>query len=186
MDDHHHLRWKSMIMLGLLCAIVGVILLFFPGQATLFFLQIAGMVVILLSAIFLVEGLFIDTEGISKWVVLCLGIAGVIVGIFTIAAALIVVVAAGLLLGIFLILFGIGETILGLTMSIAEPMVRFVLAVLGILAIVVGVFLLLHPAATIEVIAILVGLYLFVYGLMQVSHGLNERQKEKETVVKHL
>ena len=95
-----------MILLGLLSAIVGIILLFFPGEATQFFLQIAGIVVILLSGIFLVEGLFIDNEGISKWVVLCLGIVGVIVGILTIAATFIVVVAAGLLLGIFLILFG--------------------------------------------------------------------------------
>jgi uncharacterized membrane protein HdeD (DUF308 family) len=175
-----------MIALGLVSAVVGILLLFFPGTATEFFLQLAGIVVILLSAIFLVEGLFIDTEGISKWVVLCLGIAGILVGILTITATIIIIIAVGLLLGIFLILFGIGEFILGVTMIIAEPMVRFVLAVLGILAVFVGIFLLLHPAATVEVISLLIGLYLFVYGLMQVSHGLNERQKERETVVKHL
>ena len=175
-----------MILLGLLSAIVGIILLFFPGEATQFFLQIAGIVVILLSGIFLVEGLFIDNEGISKWVVLCLGIVGVIVGILTIAATFIVVVATGLLLGIFLILFGIGEAILGLKMIIAEPMVRFVIVIVGILAIIVGFFLLIHPAATIEVIAILLGLYLLLFGLLQVSHGLNERSLEANRVIKRL
>jgi len=175
-----------MVTLGLLSSLVGIILLFFPGEATLFFLQIAGIIIILLSGIFLVEGLFIDNEGISKWVVLCLGIVGVIVGILTIAATLIVVVAAGLLLGIFLIFFGIGEAIIGLRMIIAEPMVRFVIAIVGILAIVVGIFLLIHPAATIEVIALLLGLYLFVFGLLQVSHGLNERQIEANRVIKRL
>jgi uncharacterized membrane protein HdeD (DUF308 family) len=186
MDDHHHLRWKSMIVLGLLCAIAGLLLLFFPGAITLVFLQVAGFVIILLSGVFLVEGLFIDTEGMSKWVVLCLGIAGILVGILAIAAAVLFVVAAGLLLGVFLMLFGLGETVLGFVLIVAEPMVRFVVVILGILAIVVGIFLLLHPAAGIDVVAILLGLYLFVFGLMQVSHGLNERHIEENTVVKHL
>jgi len=175
-----------MIALGLFSAIIGIFLLFFPGIVTLFLVPLAGIIIILLSAIFIVEGLFIDTEGISKWVVLCLGIAGVIIGILAIAASTPVVIAAGLLLGIYLILFGIGEAVLGCTTIIAEPMVRFVIAILGILAIVIGVFLLLHPSASIEVIAILVGLYLLVYGLLQVSHGLNERLIEKNTVVRHL
>ncbi len=175
-----------MITLGLLSAVVGLFLLFFTDTVSRFFLQLAGIVIIILSAIFIVEGLFIDNEGMSKWVVLFLGIAGVVVGILAIAAATLFLIAAGLLIGIFLIIFGIGETILGLGMIIAEPMVRFVIAILGILAIVVGLFLLLHPSAAVEVIAILVGLYLFVFGLMQVSHGLNERQIEKNTVVKHL
>jgi len=186
MDDHHHLRWKSMLVLGLISAAVGLILLFFPNAATVFFLQLTGIVIILLSGIFLVEGLFIDTDGISKWVVLCLGILGVIVGILTIAATILIVVAAGILLGIFLILFGLGETALGFGLIIAEPMVRFVIAILGILAIVVGVFLLIHPTATIEVVAILLGLYLFVFGLLQVSHGLNERRIEENMVIKRL
>lgn len=186
MDNYHHLRWKSMLVLGLLCAIVGLFLLFFPGTVTLFFLQIAGFVIILLSGVFIVEGLFIDTEGMSKWVVLCLGIAGVLVGILAIAAAMLFIVAAGLLLGVFLILFGIGEMVLGFALVVAEPMVRFVIVILGILAVVVGIFLLLHPASGIDVIAILLGLYLFVFGLMQVSHGLNERQIEENMVIKHL
>ena len=186
MDDHHHLRWKSVIGLGLFSAIVGLFLLFFPGEATLFFLQIIGIVIILLSAIFLVEGLFIDRDGISKWVVLCLGIIGILVGILTVSATILILVSAGILLGIFLILFGIGDTILGLVLFIAEPMVRFVIAILGVLAIVVGVFLLIHPSATTEVIAIILGLYLFVFGLMQVSHGLNERHIEANRAVKRL
>jgi uncharacterized membrane protein HdeD (DUF308 family) len=186
MNDHHHLRWKILLALGFFAVLLGLFLLFFPGTATLFFLQLAGIAIILLSAVFMTEGLFIDTEGISKWVVLCLGLVGILAGILAIAAAIVIVLAAGLILGVFLIIFGIGETILGLALIIAEPMVRFVIAILGIFAIVVGLFLLLHPAATLEIIGIIVGFFLILFGLMQISHGLNDRRIEASTVVRHL
>lgn len=174
-----------MISLGFLSAIVGLFLLCFPGAATGLFAVCIGIVIIILAALILVEGLFLDSDGVSRWGVFILGILSILLGIIVIADPSLLIIATGLVLGIFIIIFGMVEIVVA--WSIAENlMVRLVLAILGIMAILIGGVVVFNPAAGVETVALLIGIYLLVLGMMRIAHGINERHEEQTMVVKRL
>jgi uncharacterized membrane protein HdeD (DUF308 family) len=175
-----------MISFGIISVLLGLFMLFFASIATQMIVALAGFAIILLSAIFLVEGLCIDAEGWPRWGILCIGVIGVILGILSIAVPSLLVVSTGIILGVFLLIYGIGETAIGISMVIVETMVRMVFIMIGIFSIIVGVFLVLNPALGLDILVWLVGLFLLVLGLMRVAHGLNEREALQKVTVKHL
>jgi len=185
MDKHHVIKWKSMIGLGLLSALVGLFVLFLPSFAATLFVVIAGVSILLLSGILLAEGLFIESEGMSKWAVFGLGILGIILGIVTMAQPSWLVLVADVLFGLYLIIFGIAEGIIGLSI-LDDDMIRSVVIVMGIVAIVLGLLILINPALTVTILAWLIGLFLLIFGLIRVAHGFTLRSSEKKMTIKHL
>jgi uncharacterized membrane protein HdeD (DUF308 family) len=186
MNEPHPVRWKSMISLGMLGVLLGLFMLFFSNFATQMIVALAGFAIILLSGIFLVEGLCLDAEGWPRWSILCLGILGILLGIASIAVPSFLVVSTGILLGIFLLIYGIGEIAIGIGMVIVETMVRMVFIMIGLFSIIMGIFLILNPALGVDIFVWLFGLYLVVIGLMRIAHGFNEREAEQNIVVKRL
>jgi uncharacterized membrane protein HdeD (DUF308 family) len=174
-----------MIGLGLVSFLIGIFLLFFPGYAAGLFAVFAGIAIIVLAAVLMVEGLFIDREGVSQWGVLILGILSILVGLLVIAAPSLLVIATGLVLGLFLFVFGITEALVAY-MIIEDLMVRLVIAIMGLFAILLGTVIILKPAAGIDMFLLLTGLYLIVFGMIRVAHGLNERHAEQNVTVKRL
>jgi uncharacterized membrane protein HdeD (DUF308 family) len=186
MNEPHPVRWKSLVGLGILGALLGVFMLFFSHAAIDLIVAIAGVAIILLSAIFLVEGLCIDADGWSRRAIFALGALGLIVGIVSIIAPSILIVSTGLLIGIFLLMYGIGEIAIGVGMVIVDTMVRMVFVMIGIFSMVVGIFLILNPLLGLDIFVWLIGLYLVVLGLMRIAHGLNERDSGGKGAVTRL
>jgi uncharacterized membrane protein HdeD (DUF308 family) len=186
MNEPHHVRWKSMISLGVISVLLGLFMLFFSNFATQVFVALTGFAIILLSAIFIVEGLCIDAEGWPRWGILSLGALGFILGVASIAVPSLLIFSTGVILGIFFLIYGIGELAIGVGIVFVETMVRLVFIMLGILSMVVGIFLVLNPTIGLDIFVWLVGLYLLVLGLMRIAHGLNERDAEQKITIKHL
>jgi uncharacterized membrane protein HdeD (DUF308 family) len=186
MNEPHHIRWKSMITLGIIGALLGLFMLFFPDFASRIMVGLAGIAIILLSAIFIVEGLCIDAEGWPRWGILALGGLGLVIGVASIAVPSVLVFSTAVILGIFLLVYGIGELAIGIGFLFAEAMVRMVFIMLGIFSVVVGIFLIISPAMGLDILVRFIGLYLLVLGLMRTAHGLNERDAELNMTIKHL
>jgi uncharacterized membrane protein HdeD (DUF308 family) len=174
-----------MIGLGLVSFLVGLFLLIFPVFATDLFAVFTGIAIIVLAAILMVEGLFIDREGVSRWGVLILGLLGLLLGLVLVAAPSLLVIATGLALGLFLVVFGIIEAAVAF-MLLDHLMVRLVIAILGLFAIVLGLLIILNPATGIDTFVLIIGLYLVVFGMMRVAHGITERNAEQNVTVKRL
>jgi len=185
MNEPHPLRWKSMISLGLLTLLIGMILLFFPGFVTGLFAVFAGIAIIMLAGILFAESLFIDREGLSRWGVLVLGIIGILFGLMVIAVPALLVIATGIAFGLFLFIFGIIEAVVSYII-IEDLMVRLVIGFMGFFAILLGTVIILHPEAGLDTLALLAGLYLTVFGMMRIAHGLNERHAEQNITIKRL
>lgn len=174
-----------MILLGLVALLAGLFLVFLPAFAVDLFATFAGIAVIILAAIVMVEGLFIDHEGVSHWGVLILGILGILLGLLIIVAPALLVIATGVVLGLFLVAFGIIEVVIAFLL-LDEMMVRFVIGVMGLFAMVLGILVAFRPVTGVETVALLTGLYLIVFGMMRVAHGLHERHAEQTIPVKRL
>ena len=174
-----------MIGLGLLSILIGIVLIFFPGYAADLFVVFGGIAIIILAAVVMVEGLFLDREGVSRWGVLILGILGILLGVIVIAAPALLVIATGIALGLFLVVFGIVEAVVAYLLP-DELMVRLVVGMMGVFALVLGIVILINPVLGIDTLVVLAGLYLIVYGMMRVAHGLNERHADQTITVRHL
>jgi uncharacterized membrane protein HdeD (DUF308 family) len=174
-----------MIGLGLLAFLAGLILLVVPEFAADLFAVFAGIAIIMLAAIVMVEGLFIDSEGISRWGVLILGLLGILLGLLVIAAPSLLVIAAGLALGLFLITYGIVEAVIAYLLP-EDLMIRMALAVMAVFATTLGILIVLRPITGIDMILLLTGLYLIVLGMMRIAHGITERHAEQTVPVKRL
>jgi uncharacterized membrane protein HdeD (DUF308 family) len=186
MNEPHPARWKSRAGLGLLCVLLGLFLLFATGPAADLAAALAGAAIIVLSAVFIAEGIFLDTGGWPRATYLVLGIPGIVLGIAAIVVPSALVVTTGLLMGAFLVLYGIAELAIGIGFVVAEPMVRMLFIMLGAFSSIVGLFLILNPALGIEIFLRLLGLYLLVLGMMRVVCGLNEREAESTNAVRRL
>lgn len=174
-----------MIGLGLLSILIGIVLIFFPGYAADLFVVFGGVSIIILAAVVMVEGLFLDHEGVSRWGVLILGILGILLGAVIIAVPSMLVIATGVALGLFLVAFGIIEALVA-SMLMEDLMVRLVIAIMGVFALLLGVVIIFHPVMGIDMLVLLIGLYLIVYGMMRFAHGLNERHADQIVTVRHL
>ena len=117
--------------------------------------------------------------------ILILGIVGILVGLLVTAVPALLVIATGIVLGLFLIIFGIIEAFVSYTI-IEDLLVRLVIGFMGFFAILLGIVIILHPSAGIGVLALITGLYLAIFGMMRIAHGLNERHAEQNITIKHL
>lgn len=174
-----------MIFLGILTFLIGMILLFLPGFDTGMFTIFTGIAIILLAAIIVAESLFIDREGMSRWGILILGVLGILFGLFVISAPLRLVLATGIALGLFLVIFGIIEAFVSYII-LEDLMVRLVIGSMGFVAILLGTVILIRTVAVIGMLTFLTGLYLVIFGLMRIAHGLNERNAEQNITIKRL
>jgi uncharacterized membrane protein HdeD (DUF308 family) len=186
MNEPHPVRWKSMICLGIVGVLLGLFMLFFSNLATQVIGALAGFTIILLSAILLVEGLCIDAEGWPRGGILGLGGLGILIGIASIAIPSLLIVSTGILLAVFLLIYGIGEIAIGIGMVIVETMVRMVFIMIGLFSFILGLFLILNPMLGFDIFVWILGLYLVVLGLMRIAHGFNEREADQKIVVKRL
>ncbi|NMB78447.1 MAG: hypothetical protein GYA23_05065 [Methanomicrobiales archaeon] len=186
MNEPHPVRWKSMIGLGILSVLIGLFMLFLSSVATQLIIALSGFAIILLAAVFLVEGLCIEADGWPRWVVLGLGLLGILLGLISIIAPSLLMVSVGILTGLFLLLYGVGELAIGIGVIFAETMVRMIFIMLGIFSCVLGIFFMLNPALGLEIFILLFGMYLLVLGLMRIAHGINEREAEQNAPVKRL
>jgi len=100
MNEPHHVRWKSMISLGILGVFLGLFMLFFSNFASQIMVALAGFAIVLLSAIFIVEDSALTLRAGPAGRSLLSG-AGTHTGIISIAVPSIIVFSTGLLLGIF-------------------------------------------------------------------------------------
>ncbi len=164
----------SLILLGVLAIIVGIIALAWPGVTVL--------ALVILFAIYA----FMDA-GLQMVRAFSSGSAGpvfghLLLGLIDIAAGVIALVWPGptayvlvLVVGIWAIIGGIAEIVVGFQSGeTAGTHAMFILA--GLVSIAFGVVLLAHPGVGAVTLALLFGLFSLIYGISQIVMGVELRR----------
>jgi uncharacterized membrane protein HdeD (DUF308 family) len=116
------------------------------------------------------------------WLVMLLGILGVSAGVIVLAWPEISLVTLAWVSGIFLLVDGVSELVVSLSRR-AEG--RGLLALLGALSVIAGLFLVRHPIAGVVAVALLLGIWLVVFGLVRFveAFGRVERHRVWDLVI---
>jgi uncharacterized membrane protein HdeD (DUF308 family) len=109
----------------------------------------------------------------SAWpALLAAGIGCLVVGVLLLAWPKATLIVAAVLIGVSLVLAGLERLIHGFTAHDAGGGRRVGSVVVGLLAIVVGLYLIRHYHITVAAIAIVVGLFWVIRGITDISLGL--------------
>ncbi len=177
---HHIVRsWKWMALRGVCAVLFGVLALIWPGATLLVLTLLFGAYAFVDGIIALVVAFKIHGAGRPMWVLLFIGIAGILAGIGAIvfpgmtALALLMFIAAwATIIGIFQIAAAIRFR--------REIKNEFWLALSGALSVLFGVVLFVRPGAGVLAIVWLIGAYAILFGILLLalafklkSHGTN-------------
>src|SRR5262245_35165531 len=172
--------WSSAIVSGLLAAILGVVILVWPGPSVEVASGVFGVYLVASGAAMVVLAFSLPTSAAGRVLNFVSGVASVILGIL--AFRHFGEGYATLLLAIWI---GVGFIIRGvsaLATSIADKQLpgRGWAIFFGIISVIAGVVVLAYPFDSIVTLAFVVGIWLIVLGVMEVISGFGMRSDVKK------
>jgi len=167
-------NWWLLALRGVLAIIIGLIALFYPGIALRAFIIVFGVYAIIdgIAAVFI----SIQERGIlSRWGwVLFEGIISILAGIVAFVYPGITALALLFVVAIYAILTGIMEIVAAFVIR-GFAAQEWALGIAGVLSIIFGVILFIHPGAGLLAILWLVGIYAIIFGILFIVRAFQMR-----------
>ncbi len=106
------------------------------------------------------------------WLFLVTGVVSLLIGAALIWFREETLTFVGIMIGLWILFFGIIRFLLALFGGESEG--RVMLAVVGVLGIALGIIVMKNPTETIGIIAVIIGLFWIVFGLIDVFQGVTD------------
>ncbi len=159
--------WKSLLAIGLVSIIMGLIVLFWPGP-TLFVVAILFAIYLIISGLFLVVSTFGAADHTGWWRLLSFvaGVLSIILGVIAIRNPAESIILLAIWIGIAWIFRGVG----GLSWYSSAPDLpgRGAGIFLALVTLIAGIVLIVWPASSIGTLVWVAGILLIVVGVVEV------------------
>lgn len=113
--------------------------------------------------------------GPPRWLAGVAGVLSLLVGVAALVWPGPTLKVVGFLFGIYFVVWGIGLLVRGVAASGVSTGLRILDIVLAILALLVGLFLMVRPGASVAAVAWTLGFWWALSGILQIVHGIVER-----------
>jgi uncharacterized membrane protein HdeD (DUF308 family) len=175
-----HRIWSSALVLGLLTAVLGVVILVWPGPSIVVASGVFGVYLVLSGAALVVMAFSLPTSVAGRLLNLVGGVASVILGILAFRHF-----GEGYAVLLLAIWIGVGFIIRGvsaLVTAIADKLIpgRGWAIFFGVVSAIAGVVVLAYPVDSIVTLALVVGIWLIVLGVTEVITGFAMRSDVKK------
>src|SRR5215207_818178 len=157
-----------LIVAGVLGTIAGVLALVYPDLTLLALALIAGINLLLLGVMSLVDAFGGDSDTTTRVLAAVLGLLGIMAGLVVMRRPGESLLAVLLVLGIWLVVTGIVDLVRAVVVA-GERMFRLLAAVVDI---VLGGLILALPDVSLGTLAVLIGIAFIVRGLLSVWRGV--------------
>jgi len=163
------------VLRGIIALILGLVALAFPEVVVGIFTYFIGFLAIIFSASVLLNGVGIGGRGESNWILIVLGVLGIVVGFLILLSPTVFIVALVYLISLFLFIVGFGDLITGLTTSELGGS-RWLLVLIGIVSIIVSGILLFNPLYSTILVVQIIGAYAIIIGILGIVLGFLSRR----------
>ncbi len=163
-------RWQAKFWTGILAILIGILVVLYPAIMTDLLIVTSGLFLIIMGGIIITEVLLLDTVRSQRLTFGLLGVIGILLGILAISVPFIYVIAIGIFIGGFLVVFGGMEFVMGLSVDV-DPWIRALEVISGLVGIVAGILFILLPILSVEVGAFFLGIFLVIFGILRVIHA---------------
>ena len=167
-------HWWIHLVRGVLAILFGLAALFWPGITLRVLVLLFGAWVLVEGALALTSG-FRNREEPGWWILLLEGLAGIIVAACTFAWPLITAQVLLVLIALWALVTGILEIAAAFRLR-REIEGEWVLAMIGVLSLLIGLFILINPAAGALAVAWAIGLDAILFGALLLYLGLKVRK----------
>jgi uncharacterized membrane protein HdeD (DUF308 family) len=157
-----------LIVAGVIGTIAGILALVYPDITLLALALIAGINLMILGIMSLVDSFSGDGDTTTRVLAAVLGLLGIVAGLVVIRRPGESLLAVLLVLGIWLVVTGIVDFIRAFT-NLQDRAIRLLMAIVDI---VVGGFILALPHLSLKTLAVLIGIAFIVRGALSVVHGV--------------
>jgi uncharacterized membrane protein HdeD (DUF308 family) len=168
-EDIAGVKWGSLVLLGVLAVIFGLLVVLFPTISATVLVELIGILIILVSFAALMLSALSPGGWKASLLLAILAIIGFFFGIATIIHPIIMGEVIFLIAGIALFLGGL----IGLVLAAGESHMthRGLFALQGILSIIIGLLLCVLPLLGVALMVLWVGVILVVYGILGIALG---------------
>jgi uncharacterized membrane protein HdeD (DUF308 family) len=161
----------ALIVAGVIGTIAGILAIVFPDLTLLALALIAGINLMLLGALGLVDAFSDEGDTTTRVLAAVLGLLGIVAGLVVVRRPGESLLAVLLVLGIWLVITGIVD----LVRALVTPHHRGMRLLSGLIDVVLGGLVLALPDVTLGTLAVLIGIAFVVRGVLSVVRGLQLR-----------
>lgn len=178
-------HWWALLVRGILAILFGIIALAAPGIALLAFIYVFAAYAIIDGIIAIVVS-FQERSFLRTWWVLLLeGIIGIIFGILAFAWPGETALVLLFLVAIWALVTGVMEVSSAFVVPGSAGR-RWGLGLAGLLSIIFGLILIVHPGAGLLAILWLVGIYAIVFGVSLIIYAFQVRSRSTDGIIPQL
>lgn len=169
-------HWGLPVALGCLSVVAGLAMLAWPEETVLVVAVLIGLQLLVNGVVRVVQSLAADDAGGGeRTLVALLGILSILVGVLCLRNILQTVAVLTVLVGVFWLVAGIIDLIVGLSPGSGAGRGWRLLS--GALAVVAGIAVLAYPGISLGALVILFGIYLLLFGLVSIATGIVFRRE---------
>ncbi len=164
------LHWGSLVLLGLLAMVFGILIAAFPQVTTAVLIELIGIFIIILSFTAVMRSA-VAPGGLKGSILLAIiGIIGFFFGIATILSPVAMGKVIFILAGIALFIGGI----LGLVLAVSEKRMahRGIFAIQAILSLIIGFLIMAGPVIGASLLVLIIGAFFVAWGIFAVIMGV--------------
>ncbi len=153
---------------ALLCVILGLVLLIFPGTTTQIVCMLLGIVLFAYGAIQIVLNLFNKERTIVSQGMLVLGIVFAVIGGWIMLKPELIIMAVPVIVGVLIVIHGLHNATQAFGLKSSGYEKWWVAFLLGALTVVLGGILIYNPFKVVNTVVRLIGIFLIYDGLSDV------------------
>jgi uncharacterized membrane protein HdeD (DUF308 family) len=157
----------STIALGVLIALAGAVLMFWPGVTTLVLVAFLGLSIVLYGIHELVNAFADGSSGRGIWTAI-IGVVAIVGGIAVFVTPTVSSIAVGVVIGVYWVAGGI----IGIVAAIVDPGNRLVRTLVAVLSIVAGLVVLTQPGLSLVVLVWFSGVWMLAAGIVMAISAL--------------
>ena len=173
----HNVKWWALLLRGIFAVIFGIIAFAWPGVTFLSIVFVFGFYALMDGIFAVVAGVRAPTGTGSWWMMLLLGIVGIIVGVLAFVWPGATAFALLMLMAAWALVTGIFEIIAAIQLRrVIEGEWLMVLG--GLASVIFGVLLFLYPAAGALAVIWIIGAYALVFGVIFIALAFRIRSHE--------
>jgi uncharacterized membrane protein HdeD (DUF308 family) len=159
---------------GVVAVIFGILALAAPAKTLDFLITLFGVFVLVVGLVATIGALMHRRESDNWWLILIPGIAGIVIGIISIAMPEFTQAVIIYLIAIWALVSGVGQIYSAFKIR-KDVEGEWIPILIGIISVVLGVILFARPLEAAATVMWLVGLFVFVMGILWIVMGLRVR-----------
>ena len=166
--------WEALVFRGIAGILFGIAAVFWPGITLVTLVYIFSIYILVSGLVGIVTGVSHLVKGRNWFLGLLLSFAELAVGVYLVRHPGVTFATLVLIIGLILVARGVFEVVMAFTEDSMATQ-KMLLAIGGVLSVIVGVYIMMQPAAGGVAFVWVLGLYALITGPLLIAMGMDVR-----------